>query len=344
MYLALKKELKKMIDDFKMPPFLRLIIIIAVIFVAIIGLKFTAPILSLVILSIFLSLLFYPFLRWLEKRGISYNLSILVTLVGIMALGLGVLAFLAISLAQLVKSIPSLTINSSSFLAEYGNQIIQFIVTNIPFGNITGIIADGIFILFAVIFLVYELPQIKKRLVKGLGADNPTLNKAFDLVGTFIKYFIIRVKVNFIYGIGVTGILFIFDINFAVLWGLLTFLLGFIPYLGITIAAIPPVLVTWSKYGIQSAIIMGILFIIINTIVESYIFPKLTGKGLQMSVYVVFVALFVWGWILGPAGFFIAIPLTLIIIKYLENFDETRWLALLMTSGDEKDAKKSIEK
>ena len=329
-----------MIDNFKMPPFLRLIIVIAVIFVAVIGLKFTASILGLVILSIFLSLLFYPFLRWLEKRGLSYNLSILVTLVGISALFLGILAFLAVSLAQLVKAIPSLTINSSSFLAEYGNQIIQFIVTNIPFGNIPGIIADGIFMLFAVIFLVYELPQIKKRLVNGLGTNNPTLNKAFDLVGTFIKYFIIRVKVNFIYGVGVASVLFFFDINFAVLWGLLTFLLGFIPYLGIMIAAVPPVLVAWSKYGIQSAVIMGILFIIINTVVESYIFPKLTGKGLQMSVYVVFVALFIWGWILGPAGFFIAIPLTLIIIRYLENFDETRWLASIMTSGDGDDTKK----
>ena len=329
-----------MMDNFKMPPFLRLIIVIAVIFVAVIGLKFTASILGLVILSIFLSLLFYPFLRWLEKRGLSYNLSILVTLVGISALFLGILAFLAVSLAQLVKAIPSLTINSSSFLAEYGNQIIQFIVTNIPFGNIPGIIADGIFMLFAVIFLVYELPQIKKRLVNGLGTNNPTLNKAFDLVGTFIKYFIIRVKVNFIYGVGVASVLFFFDINFAVLWGLLTFLLGFIPYLGIMIAAVPPVLVAWSKYGIQSAVIMGILFIIINTVVESYIFPKLTGKGLQMSVYVVFVALFIWGWILGPAGFFIAIPLTLIIIRYLENFDETRWLASIMTSGDGDDTKK----
>ncbi len=329
-----------MMDDYKIPPFLRLIIIIAVIFVAIIGLKFTAPILGLIILSIFLSLLFYPFLRWLEKRGLSYNLSILVTLVGISALFLGILALLAVSLTQLVKELPSLTINYSSFLAEYGNQIIQFLVTNIPFGNIAGLIADGIFMLFAVIFLVYELPQIKKRLVNSLGADNPTLKKTFDLIGTFIKYFIIRVKVNFIYGIGVAGILFLFDINFAVLWGLLTFLLGFIPYLGIMIAAIPPILVTWSKYGIQSAIIMAILFIIINTIVESYIFPKLTGKGLQMSVYVVFAALFVWGWILGPAGFFIGIPLTLIIIKYLDHFDETRWLASLMTSGEETPKKK----
>ena len=55
--------------------------------------------------------------------------------------------------------------------------------------------------------------------------------------------------------------------------------------------------------------------------------PRMAGKGLNMSVYVVFVSLFVWGWILGPVGFFLGVPLTLIIIRYLENFDETRWLS-----------------
>ena len=317
------------------PPFLRQIIIIAIIFVAVIGLKYTAPITSLILLSIFLSILIYPFLRWLEGKGLSYNLSILVTLVGIFALGMGILAFLALTLAQLVKALPTFSISSSGFLAQYGNQIIQFIVTNLPLGNLTNIVADGTFMVFAIIFLVYELPQIKKRLINGLGAENPTLKKSFALVNDFIKYFLIRVKINFIYGIGVAGILFIFDINFAILWGLLTFFLGFIPYLGIIFAAIPPVLVAWSKYGIQGAIIMGLFFIIINTIAESYIFPRMTGKGLQMSVYVVFVSLFVWGWILGPVGFFLGVPLTLIIIKYLENFDETRWLANIMISNVE---------
>ena len=153
-------------------------------------------------------------------------------------------------------------------------------------------------------------------------------------MGTFVHYFVIRAKVNFFYGIGVSAILILFDINFAILWGLLTFVLGFIPYIGIVIAAIPAVLVAWAKYGIQGAIVMGLFFIIINTIAESVIFPKLAGKGLQMSVYVVFVSLFVWGWILGPIGFFIGVPMTIVIIKYLENFDETRWMALLMGSDD----------
>ena len=329
-----------MSDEFKMPPFLRQIIVIAVIFVALMGMKYSSEILGPILLSIFLSIIIYPFLMWLKKRGLSYNISVLVTLAGTLALGAAIIGFLVVTLAQLIKTIPTLTIDSSSFLAQYGNQIITFIVENIPISDSAGLIAMGTFILFAVTFLVYELPSIRTRLVKLMGADSPALKKTFALVEDTIEYFVIRAKVNFFYGIGVSAILYVFDINFAILWGLLTFFLGFIPYVGIIIAAIPPVLVAWAKYGIEGAIIMGIFFVVINTIAESYIFPKLTGKGLQMSVFVVFVSLFVWGWVLGPTGFLIGVPLTLIVIRYLENYEETRWLASIMTSDEEEDTKK----
>ena len=327
-------------EEFKIPSFLQQILVIAVIFVAFLGMKYSSEILGPILLSIFISIIIYPFLMWLKKKGLSYNLSVLVTLVGTLTLGAAIMGFLVYTLAQLVKAIPNLTINSSGFLAQYGNQILKFIVDNIPISNSAGLIAIGTFLLFSVIFLVYELPQIKTRLEKEFGADSPTLNKTFALVHDTIEYFVIRAKVNFFYGISVSVILFVFDINFALLWGLLTFFLGFIPYLGIIIAAIPPVLIAWSKFGIQGAILMGLFFVILNTIAESIIFPRLTGKGLQMSIYVVFVSLFVWGWVLGPVGFLIGVPLTLIVIRYLENYDETRWLASIMSSGEEDDTKK----
>jgi AI-2 transport protein TqsA len=334
-----------MIDDFKIPPFLRQIVIIAVIFVAFLGMKYTSEILGPLLLSIFLSIIIYPLLMWLKKRGLSYNLAVIITLVGILALGLAVIGFLVVALAQIIKAIPTLSISSSGFLAQYGNEIISFIVSSIPETDSAGIISMGIFVLFSVIFLVYELPQIRTRLVNMMGADNPALKKTFTLIEGFIEYFVIRAKVNLLYGVGVSGILLLFGIDFAVLWGLLTFILGFIPYVGIILAAIPPVLVAWVKYGIQGAIVMGLFFVIINTIAESYVFPKLTGKDLQMSVYVVFASVFVWGWVLGPVGFFIGVPLTMVIIVYLESFDETRWLASLMGSGEKEvtEKKKSVK-
>jgi predicted PurR-regulated permease PerM len=334
-----KKRRQKMNDEFKLPSYIQPILVIGIIFVVFLGMKYSSEILGPIFLSIFISIIIYPFLMWLKRRGLSYNSAVLVTIAGILALGAAIIGFLVVTLAQFVQAIPTFTIQSG-FLSQYGDQLVKFLVENIPIENAGGLISMGIFLLFSVIFLVYELPNIKTRLEKSFGADSATLNTTLSLVRDTVEYFVIRAKVNLFYGLSVSVILYIFDINFALLWGLLTFALGFIPYIGIIIAAIPPVLIAWSQFGIQGAIIMAVFFIILNTIAESIIFPRLTGKGLQMSVYVVFVSLFVWGWALGPVGFLIGVPLTLVVIRFLENYNETKWLASLMSSGDEDEPEK----
>ena len=218
-------------DEFKMPSFLTQILVVAVIFVVFLGMKFSAEILGPLLLSIFISIIIYPFLMWLKRRGLSYNTSVLITLAGTLALGAAIIDFLVVTLAQFVKEIPSFTIQFG-FLFQYGDQIIKFLVENIPIENAGGLISMGIFLLFSVIFLVYELPNIKTRLEKSFGTDSPTFNTTLSLGHDTIEYFVIMAKVNFFYGISVSFILFVFDINFAVLWGLLTFALGFIPYIG----------------------------------------------------------------------------------------------------------------
>lgn len=324
-------------NKYKIPPFLSQIVIISVILLALIGMKYIAEILGPILISMFIAILIYPFLMWLKKKGLSYNMSILITIALTFVLGLFLLAIMVMSLNQLIAAASSMTLPPDSFLATYTNQIIKFLLSNLPLDSIAGVIEIGFFLIFAVIFLIYELPYVKSRLEKGFDKDSPTLKRTFDLVADFIEYFVIRIKVNFWAAVGFVGVFWLFDINFALLWGIVTFILGFIPYIGIMIAAIPPILVAWVKYGIWGAVGITILFVIVNTLAESYLFPKLTGKGLQMSVYVVFVSLFVWGWVMGMAGMFLAVPLTLIVIRYLENFEETRWLALVMTTDDEEE-------
>ena len=322
--------------DLEIPPFLRQIFILAIIIVSIIGLKFSAPIVGPVLLSVFFSILIYPFLIWLKNKGMSYNLALTITIMGALALGIITLIFLFYTLNQLISQLPSLSIDSASLLAEPANELIRTIISTIDLSNIGNIVANGFFVLFATIFLIYELPALKYRLTEGLGADNPFLNHLLNLTSLFIKYFIIRIKVNLFMAIGATIFLIILDINFALLWGILTFALGFIPYLGLILATIPPMLIAWSQYGIQGALGVIILFVIINTIAENYILPRQAGKELQLSIYVVFISLFIWGWILGSVGILLAIPLTIIAVKYLESFDETHWVALLMKREDSK--------
>lgn len=329
-----------MFEDIKIPGYLNKIVVLVLVVLALAGLKLVSSILGPILIAMFFSILIYPFLKWLNRRGFSYNVSIIITLIGFAVLGAVIIEILYFSLSQMVSALPSFSINSSTALSSEANYVAQTIISHFPMGAVTDIVGTAVFVFFATIFMIYEIPKLNVRLEKGLGKDNKNLNEMIDLIDTFIKYFLIRVKVNLFAALGFIGIFLAFDINFALLWGILTFFLGFIPYIGIMIAAIPPILATWAKYGIQGAILITILFIIVNTIAESIIFPRQTGKGLQMSIYVVFVSLFVWGWILGASGFLLAIPLTIILIKYLEKYDETRWLAILMTSDDDENTTK----
>jgi predicted PurR-regulated permease PerM len=328
-----------MIGDLSIPPFLRQISILAVVIIFIIGLNFTAAIVAPILLSIFLTAIIVPFLLWLNKKGVPYNIAHLITIIGVIVLGIFIIDLFYVTIIQLKGQLPDLSISSSSILAGEANTVIQSIASALAssgVSNLANVVENGFFVIFATVFLVYETPKTKERLTKAFGKENPKLKRMLNLVNEFIQYFVIRIKVNLFAAIGISIILFIpFGADFAILWGLLTFILGFIPYVGIMLATILPALMAWAKYGIEGALAVIVLFAIVNTIAESFIFPRQTSKGLQLSMYVVFVSLFFWGWVLGPIGVFIAVPLTIVVVKYLENFDETRWLAFIMKSGDD---------
>jgi len=327
-----------MIDDLEMPPFLRKIFILTVITIFLIGLKFSAPLIAPILLSMFLTIIIVPLIMWLKNKGIPYKIAHLITIIGSLIIGLLSIGLLYNTLIELKGVIPKISISSSSFLAGQANIILQSLTSAVNLMNMANFVETGFFVLLATIFLISDAPNFEKRLLKGFKKNSPRLEHMINLVNEFTIYFQIRAKVNLFTAIGISIIVIPFGIDFALLWGILTFLLGFIPYIGIIIATIPPMLLAWSKYGIQGALAIIILFSIINTIAESFIFPRQASKGLELSMYVVFVSLFFWGWIFGPIGVFIAVPLTIILVKYLENYDESKWLASLMKSSDE-DAK-----
>ena len=75
-------------------------------------------------------------------------------------------------------------------------------------------------------------------------------------------------------------------------------------------------------------------YVLINGSVQNFLQPKLMGKGLNISPLVIFLSLFFWGWVLGPMGALLAVPLTMMIKKILlEGFEDTRWLSEVMSAG-----------
>lgn len=316
--------------ELKKSTFFSQTLILTIIIIVLAGLKFIAPIIGPIFLSIFFAVIITPFLRWLTGKGLSYRLSFLITIILITVVGVILIVFLFFTLTQLQDQISSYVVNVNIEYYEIVNALIRNLATNIDLLNLANIFTDGIFVLIATLFLIYELPKLKSRLRVSLGDDKDYLNRIFETADAFSDYFAIRLKVNIFTGSGIAIILLLLGIDFSIFWGVLTVALSFIPYVGLLLAAIPPVLIAWVQYGVYGALLVLVIFSVVNAIAENIIFPRQAGKGLQLSIYVVFVSVFFWGWILGGTGVFLAVPLTLILIQYLEYFEETRWLANIM--------------
>jgi AI-2 transport protein TqsA len=132
-----------------------------------------------------------------------------------------------------------------------------------------------------------------------------------------------------------TGILIgfwmsILGVDFPVLWGFLAFILNYVPNLGVVIAAVPAVLLTFIQFGAGHAALAGGGYIVVNFIIGTVIEPKLVGRGVGLSTLVVFLSLILWGNLLGLIGMVLCIPFTMTLKFVLENNKETRWIAVLL--------------
>ena len=144
------------------------------------------------------------------------------------------------------------------------------------------------------------------------------------------QYISITTLINFLVGLGNAIILLILGVPFAILWGILAWIMGYIPVVGFWIALIPPTLLAWVTLGFPYAVIVFLAFVIINGSVENFDKPRVMGEGLNISPLLVFLSIFVWGWILGGAGAIAAIPITLLILSVLDSFEATKWIVVLL--------------
>ncbi len=117
------------------------------------------------------------------------------------------------------------------------------------------------------------------------------------------------------------------------MWGILTFFLSFVPFIGVVLAAAPAVVLALAEFGVERAALVIVGVVMVNNLAENVLSPMLMSRGLSISPTVVFVSFVFWVWLLGGSGAFLALPITLFLAVMLGTFPETRWLANLMGAG-----------
>jgi len=184
-------------------------------------------------------------------------------------------------------------------------------------------------ILLLVIFMLLEASVLPKELL-AIHADASSHGQEF--LNNVKQYMMIKSVFSAITGLLVYVSLLFIGLDYALLWGVLAFFLNFVPNIGSIIAAIPAVILALIQLGFIGAMEVAVIFIIINIVLGSVLEPKYMGQGLGLSTLVVFVSLIFWGWVFGPVGMLLSIPLTIMLKLALQSNPKTRWVAILLDS------------
>jgi predicted PurR-regulated permease PerM len=125
------------------------------------------------------------------------------------------------------------------------------------------------------------------------------------------------------------------EVDYPVLWGVLAFLLNYVPNIGSILAGIPAVLLGFLQHGSLTALVLISGYAGVNIVMGNLIEPRFMGRGLGLSTLIVFLSLIFWGWVLGPVGMLLSIPLTMIVKIALESNKDTAWISVILGSGAE---------
>ena len=334
----------------RQPSFLRVMLFLAATVVVLVGMRLGAPILNPILFAVVLSLLFSPIYAWLRRHRIPTPLALLIMLVGLTILFGGIFLILGVSISRFSADLASYTgklngqVNNIEDLAKslgLSNVDIRDAVKPSALagaiGSVLGGIADFLsnlfLILIIVLFLLAEGPAMMNRLQASAGRDRPQVVRLTVFGRNVVRQLGLRAIVNLVTGAGVTILLLALGVDFPVMWGILTFFLSFIPWIGLPIAVAPAVVLALAEYGLDRALLVIAGVVVINILAENLLSPMLMGRGLSLSPTVLFIGFIFWAWLLGGPGAFLAAPLTIFVALIFQTFPETRWIASLMAVG-----------
>lgn len=331
------------------------IVMLAAIVVILTGIKAASVIVVPFLLALFFSVIVSTLFTKLVELNIPAGIALLVTLLSVVFFFtlLGVIAGnslqnfssnLNVYEAQLQANFAHL----SSALDGYGihlpegsltnwfdpNEAMRYAATMLK--TVGSSVTNGFLILLLMAFLLLESLQINEKF-QAMHINNSNGAAILEVVKKIKKYMALKSLTSIATGVVVYIMLLIFGLDFAVLWGITAFILNFIPNIGSILAAIPAVLLAVVQFGFTEAILIAMGYVFINTLIGSIIEPRVMGKGLGLSTLVVFMSLIFWGWLLGPIGMLLSVPLTITLKIALAQHEQGKNIAILMGDGVKKE-------
>lgn len=338
-------------DRTEQNPGVRFLFFLACLVVVVAGLKLAAPILLPSSLALFLTILSLPVLIFLRHRKVPAGLAIGITVMVTVAI-FGLLILLASqSIPQLQTQLPRYAAQLQVVQAEWTASIEEH--TGLPLseyvtgdlfnpaavvelagaavGRIAQFLSSTFLVFLILVFMLGEALAFPQKFRYLVGGEDAQEGQMAVVVAEIQTYLGIKTVISLATGLILGAWCYVMGLDFPVLLGLVAFVLNYIPTVGSIIAAAPALALSVILHGTPGhALLVAFGYFAVNTVFGNILEPNLMGRRLGLSTLVVILSLLFWGWIWGPIGALLSVPLTVVVKIWLENTDDLRWIAVLL--------------
>ncbi len=333
----------------------RILLSLASLVVVIAGLQAAQSLILPILLAFFIASASFPITRFLRRIRIPRSIAVLLTVMidfGFLV-GIGFLVnYLVVDLQAMVDVKYQAQFDTkwndttiwirehwgdeaagelSSKVKEYFNQErLSAIIKNV-LGVSYNVISSTFIILILLIFMLSEARMFQRRLTAIFEARGPDFQRMVTASRDIQRYLGIKTLISLSTGILAWGLCELVGLDFGPLWGILAFFLNYIPAIGSIVAGVPPVLLAVLMHDWKVGLFTALGYLAINGFLGNFLEPMLLGRRFGLSTLVILISVIFWGWLWGPLGMLLAVPLTMILKVGLDNNPELRWLSIAMS-------------
>jgi len=338
------------------------VISFAAVIVIVIGLQMAKDLLVPFLVAAFLALITVRPMLWMQKNRVPSVLAALIIVSVILLVFAVVGTIVGTSIAEFTAAMPSYQARLDtivqgviSFIGKafdieesfesLGNMIDPGWAMGLAatiLNSLTDVLTNIFLIIFTMIFILLEASTVETKIAAAFGRSTQSLKRPRVFLANLGRYLGIKTVVSMATGLAAGLLTWAVGLDFPLLWAMLAFLLNYVPTIGSIIAAVPAVLMALVQLGPGGASATAIGFVAINMVFGNIIEPRLMGYGVGISPLIVFIGLVFWGWVFGPVGMLLSVPLTMTLKLALESDKRTRWIAILI--GSESDAQYALQR
>jgi AI-2 transport protein TqsA len=329
----------------------RLLLMAACLVIVMAGLRAGQAFFIPLLMAVFLSILCMPPLRWMRRIGVPESLAIALVIGGAVLVVLGVAVVVGGTIQSFYEDLPAyrarldgIVQGALSWLQSQGVDISAddlsakintgavLDLTGSTAASIVSAFSNVVLVLLLMAFMLFELSGGPARLRRALGDPHADLDYLRRGAAEVQRYLAIKTVMSLLNAAVVIGMCVALDVDFALLWGLFAFLFNYVPNIGSVLAGIPPVLLALVQHGPARAALLAAIYIALDVLSGNVLEPRIMGKRLGLSPLVVMLSLVFWGWMWGPLGMLLSVPLTSAVKIMLEHTEDLRWVAVLLGS------------